>query len=66
MEDKRAFVNMLMNANMDFQVCGDDIAVPFPNLAATIIFQFGTEGLFGTVTCSGYFASRNEEDEEDA
>lgn len=66
MEDKRAFVNMLMNANMDFQVYGDDVAVPFPNLAATIIFQFGTEGLFGTVTCPSHFASRNEEDEENA
>lgn len=66
MEDKRAFVNMLMNANMDFQVCGDDVAVPFPNLAATIIFQFGTKGLFGTVTCPSHFTSRDGEDEEDA
>ena len=65
MEDKRAFVNMLMNANMDFQVCGDDVAVPFPDLSATIIFQFGTKGLFGTVTCAGYFASRDEEEEEE-
>ena len=66
MNDKRAFVNMLMNANMDFQVCGDDVAVPFPELGSTIIFQFGTEGLFGTVSCSGYFTSRNEEEEDDA
>ena len=66
MEDKRAFVNMLMNANMDFQVCGDDVAVPFPNLGTTIIFQFGTKGLFGTVNCPSHFTSRDEEDEEDA
>ena len=65
MEDKRNFVTMLMNANMDFQVCGDDVAVPFPELGSTIVFQFGTKGLFGTVSYSGYFTSRNEEDEDE-
>ena len=65
MNDKKAFVNMLMNANMDFQVCGDDVAVPFAELKSTVIFQFGTKGLFGTVCCDGYFTSKNEDEEDE-
>ena len=64
MEDKRNFVTMLMNANMDFQVCGDDIAVPFKEIDTTIIFQFGTKGLFGYVTAPGAYNKVEEDDDE--
>ena len=65
MEDKRNFITMLMNANMDFQVCGDDVAVPFKEINATIIFQFGTQGLFGYVTTPGAYNKIEEEDEDE-